>query len=148
MWGIVITGFAFIVGNISTTVVEGINKIGSAFYGPVLAAFLVGVLSKRATTIGVFAGVLAGVGFNLFLWIAVPGVFWIWWNLFGLIIAVIITFIVSLITAAPKPEQIENYTLEGSGMFKQERQWIKIYALLFGYFVFILVFMMIIQKLF
>ncbi|MGR3320277.1 MAG: sodium:solute symporter family transporter [Candidatus Anammoxibacter sp.] len=148
MWGIIITGFAFIVGNISTTVIEGINKIGSAFYGPVLAAFLIGVLSKRATAIGVFAGVLAGVGFNLFLWIAVPSVFWIWWNLFGLIIAVIITFIVSLITAPPKPEQIRNYTLEGSGMLKQERQWIKIYALLFGYFVFILVFMLIIQKIF
>ncbi|MGR3221424.1 MAG: hypothetical protein ACUZ8H_16630 [Candidatus Anammoxibacter sp.] len=105
-------------------------------------------MSKRATSIGVFAGVLTGVGFNLFLWIAVPGVFWIWWNLFGLVIAVIVTFVISMLTSPPKPEQIKSYTLEGSGMFKQERQWIKIYALLFGYFIFILVFMLIVQKIF
>jgi len=43
-WGIVITGFAFVVGGISDTVIESINKIGSAFYGPILAAFLVGFL--------------------------------------------------------------------------------------------------------
>ena len=34
LWGLAITGFAFLVGNISSTVLEGINKIGSAFYGP------------------------------------------------------------------------------------------------------------------
>ena len=44
-----------IVGDISDTVVEGINKIGSVFYGPVLAAFVIGVVSKRATAQGVMA---------------------------------------------------------------------------------------------
>lgn len=146
LWGIIITGFAFLVGNISETVVEGINKIGSAFYGPILASFLVGVLSKRANATGIFVGVLAGVGFNLFLWLALPEVFWMWWNLFGLLISVVITYIVSLMTAPPKLEQINAYTLTGSGMLKQERRWLPMYALLVGYFVVILSFLILVQR--
>ena len=146
IWGMIITGFAFLVGNISTTVIEGINKIGSAFYGPILASFLVGVLSKRATTLGVFIGVLTGVGFNLFLWIALPDVFWMWWNLFGLVISVITTLIVSLITAPPTNEQIANYTITASSIFKKERKRIKVYAFLIGYTFFIFVFMIVVSR--
>ena len=148
LWGLIITGFAFVVGNISGTVLEGINKIGSAFYGPILASFLVGVLSKRANSIGVFSGVISGVALNLYLWICVPEVFWMWWNLFGLVVSVIITFIVSFVTAPPKMEQIKNYTLAGTGMLKHERQWYWAYYCLFGYFVFILVFMIVVSRIF
>jgi len=147
LWGIIITGLAFLVGSISETVIEGINKIGSAFYGPILASFLVGVLSKRANAAGIFSGVLAGVAFNLFLWLALPGVFWMWWNLFGLVVSVVITFIVSNMTALPSAEQIKDYTLTGSGMFKQERSWLPVYALLVAYFVVILCFMILVQRL-
>ena len=52
VWGVVITAFAFAVGSISDTVLEGINKIGSLFYGPILAAFIMGILSKRAQWFG------------------------------------------------------------------------------------------------
>jgi SSS family solute:Na+ symporter len=145
LWGIIITIFAFLVGNISETVVEGINKIGSVFYGPILASFLVGILSKRANATGVFVGVLAGVGFNLFLWLILPEVYWMWWNFFGLLVSTVITLIISQVTAPPKPEQIRAYTLTGNGMFKQERRWLPIYTLLIGYFVAILSFMIIIQ---
>lgn len=147
LWGIIITGFAFVVGDISETVVEGINKIGSAFYGPILASFLVGVLSKRANAPGIFVGVLAGVGFNLFLWLALPEVFWMWWNLFGLLVSVIVTFAVSQVTAPPKLDQIRSYTITSSEIFAQERRWLPIYAMLVGYFLVILVFMIIVQRL-
>lgn len=145
MWGLIITGFAFLVGNISETVVEGINKIGSAFYGPILASFLTGVLSKRANATGVFVGVLAGVGFNLFLWLALSEIYWMWWNLFGLLVSVAVTLMVSRVTAPPRPEQIRSYTLSGSGMLQQERRWFPMYALLVGYFVVILAFMLVVQ---
>ena len=145
IWGILITGFAFLVGNISATVVEGINKIGSAFYGPILASFLVGVLSKRANATGVFAGVSAGVGFNLLLWIALPGVYWMWWNLLGLLVSVLLTWVVSRLTPPPRPEQTSIYTLSGSGMFEQERQWVSMYLLLVGYFALILAFLFVLD---
>ena len=145
LWGLAITGFAFLVGNISSTVLEGINKIGSAFYGPILASFLIGVLSKRANATGIFVGVIMGVVFNLFLWLNIKELFWMWWNLLGLLISVVTTIIISWITAPPGQEQISKYTLKGSGMLKQDRRWIKSYVLLGIYFIFIISFMILVQ---
>ncbi len=134
IWGAVITGFAFLVGGISDTVVEGINKIGSAFYGPILAAFLVGVLSRRATGSGIITGVMAGVGFNLCLWIFADSVFWMWWNALGLVVTVIVTLLVSLATPAPSAQTIAKFTLVGVGSLEDERKWLKVYAVLVLYF--------------
>ena len=142
VWGVIITGFAFLVGGISDTVIESINMIGSAFYGPILAAFLVGVLSKRATTAGIFIGVLGGVGFNVVVWLFFPGVFWMWWNLFGLLAAVAVTFGVSLFTRARPLEEIERYTLIGSGFFREQKLWHAGYTMLIGYFIVILAIML------
>jgi SSS family solute:Na+ symporter len=146
LWGLTITGFAFLVGNISKTVLEGINKIGSAFYGPILASFLIGVLSKRANATGIFVGVITGVVFNLFLWLYIKELFWMWWNLLGLLVSVVTTLTISWMTTSPKQKQIDNYTLKGSGMLKQERRWIKSYVLLGIYFIFIISFMVFVQK--
>jgi len=146
IWGFTITGFAFLVGNISKTVLEGINKIGSAFYGPILASFLIGVLSRRANTVGVFVGVITGVIFNLFLWLSIKELFWMWWNLLGLLVSVVTTLTISLITTSPKQTQIDNYTLNGSGIFRQEYRWIRSYVSLGIYFIFIISFMVFVQK--
>jgi SSS family solute:Na+ symporter len=134
VWGVVITGFAFTVGGISDTVIESINKIGSTFYGPILAAFLVGVLSSTATAPGIFAGVLCGVGFNLALWLFLPEVFWMWWNFTGLVIAIVVTALVSRARGRVDPEVIRRYTLSGSGFYGQERLWRPAYTLLVVYF--------------
>ncbi len=133
-WGVVITGFAFLVGGIAETVIEAINKIGSAFYGPIVAAFLVGVGSARATAAGVFAGVIAGVVLNLSLWLFLPGVFWMWWNLSGLVTAVCVTLLISRLTPPPPPERLRRYTLRGSGFLRRERPWRRGHLWLVAYF--------------
>jgi SSS family solute:Na+ symporter len=138
IWGGIIIGFAFLVGNISDTVVESINMIGSAFYGPILAAFLVGVLSHRVTSAGIFAGVLSGIGFNLVLWIWFPGIFWMWWNLFGLLVTVLASFVVSLVTPCRPPEEVRPYTLSGSGFFRDQKLWQRGYSMLLVYFLVLL----------
>ncbi|MEA2093152.1 MAG: sodium/solute symporter [Pseudomonadota bacterium] len=138
IWGVIIIGFAFLVGNISETVVESINMIGSAFYGPILAAFLVGVLSQRATSAGIFSGVLAGIGLNLVLWVGFPEIFWMWWNLFGLLAAVVVTFLVSLVTPGRPPEEVRPYTLAGSGFLGEQQLWRRGYTMLVGYFLVLL----------
>ena len=142
IWGTIITGFAFVVGNISDTVIESINKIGSAFYGPILASFLIGVLSQSATATGILVGVLSGVGFNLILWIGYPEVFWMWWNLFGVAIAFTVTFLVSLVTSARPKNEILPYTLSGSHFYKYERLWHRGYTALLVYFFLLLAFML------
>ncbi len=144
-WGAVITGFAFVVGSISETVIESINKIGSAFFGPILAAFIVGVLSRKATARSITAGILAGVGFNLFLWLAVPGVYWMWWNLFGFAAAAVISYAVSVLAPSPLPANAERYILRsGRRVLQDERRWLPVYGGLLLYFVLMLLFLFLI----
>jgi SSS family solute:Na+ symporter len=138
-WGLAITGLAFFVGDISDTVIESINKVGSAFYGPILAAFLSGVLSRTATAGGITWGVLGGVGFNLLLWVLLPEVFWMWWNFFGLVVAAAITLVVSRFTAPCPEESVRNYTLAGSGFLRQHKLWRPVYGALVLWFLVLLI---------
>ena len=41
-WGVVIVGFGLTAGGLASSVVEGINRVGALFYGPLLAAFIAG----------------------------------------------------------------------------------------------------------
>ncbi len=133
-WGIFITGFAFLVGDISETVIESINKIGSAFYGPILAAFIVGVLSRKASAGSITAGILAGVGFNLVLWLAAPDVYWMWWNMTGFLMAAGISYVVSLFGPFARPKNFSRYVLRGSDLLEAERDWWPVYGVLILYF--------------
>lgn len=135
IWGILITGFAFVVGDISDTVIEGINKIGSAFYGPILAAFLAGILSRKITTRGIFIGILAGVGFNILLWLEFAQIYWMWWNLLGCVITVLIAWLLSL---PNKHMSSEKYNLDFKSTLAREKNWIKAYGFLAFYFLVIL----------
>ena len=141
VWGCLIAGFALVVGGVSDTVIESINKIGSTFYGPILAAFLIGLLSRRASTGAMLVGILSGVAFNLTLWIFFPGTFWMWWNLSGVLVAGSVTMILSLILPPPNPEQIAGYTLVGSGFFQGQKIWNRAHTILVLYFCCILLFM-------
>jgi SSS family solute:Na+ symporter len=82
-WGILCTLFAYQVGNISTTVLEGVNKIGSVFYGPLLAVFALGIVTRSAGSAGVIIGLFAGIACNVLLWAFSPDVSWLWWNVTG-----------------------------------------------------------------
>jgi SSS family transporter len=68
-------------------VLELVNQVGSAFYGPVLAVFVLGALTRGVTGRGALLGLAAGLGTNLLLaWFA-PGVSWLWWNPAGFLAA-------------------------------------------------------------
>ena len=82
-WGVVCLAFSFFVGNISETVIESVNKIGSLINGPLLAVFLMGMLSRRINGTGALIGLIAGFCGNLWLWTCAPDVSWLWWNAIG-----------------------------------------------------------------
>ena len=129
-WGIVCTGFAFLVGSISDTVIEAINKVGSLFYGPVLSAFLLGIMFGRVNAGGVKLGVLSGVAVNLTLWIWFPGVSWLWWNVTGCLTAIAVGNIWSIFF--PNAREAETYERDKT---KPGIKWTGRYVFLALYFV-------------
>ena len=48
-----------------SAVIEIINAIGSVFYGPVLATFIMAIFSKKANKYGMNAGIIISVLINL-----------------------------------------------------------------------------------
>jgi Na+/proline symporter len=95
IWGIIIVVFSIYGGDIAPTVIEAVNKVGSVFYGPILAVFLLAILFKRVHSLGADIGLLTGVGVNLYLWLAVPQVFWLWWNFIGCAVTLTIGVVIS-----------------------------------------------------
>jgi len=89
-WGCAAIVFAIAVEGQSETVIELINRIGSAFYGPVAGTFIAGVCLRRAKSFGVLVGITAGVGANIGLWLFCDTVSWMWWNLIGCGIVIVV----------------------------------------------------------
>lgn len=96
-WGLVCLFFAFFAGNIEGTVIEVINKISSIFYGPILAIFILAILTKKTNALGANIGLIVGVLFNMYLWLFVPDIFWFWWNAIGCGVTFVVAYTVSLI---------------------------------------------------
>lgn len=114
-WGVVCTGFAFVVGDISDSVIESINKISSLASGPILALFLLGILTTRANGRGACFGLLAGFGFDCYLWAYQPGVSWLWWNVLGFAVAFSVGYVVSLLFP-PQEKDLGTLTYAGSSL--------------------------------
>ncbi len=106
-WGLICLFFAFFAGNIEGTVIEVINKISSVFYGPILAAFILALLTKRTHALGANIGILAGVLFNMYLWLYVPEVFWFWWNAIGCVITLSVAYLFSIMVPLKTKEGIK-----------------------------------------
>lgn len=139
-WGIVCIVLAFFSGNIASTVIEAINKIGSVFYGPILATFVIAVKFQRIKAKGMNWGILAGVGTNIYLWLVVgENLFWFWWNVTGAIVTFAVAYLVSLSQPASQSEESgENDRID---FFSREN------LLLVLYFVAIVTISMIIKSL-
>lgn len=83
-WGTVCVAFSFFVGGISKSIIESVNMITSLANGPILALFLMGILTRRVNGRGAVTGLLSGFGANAVMWIFFsPEVSWLWWNVIG-----------------------------------------------------------------
>jgi SSS family solute:Na+ symporter len=94
-WGAVCIFFAFYVEDISQTVIESVNKIGSLINGPLLAVFIMGIFSRRIDSQGAVSGFVSGFFVNLLLWKFIPQVSWLWWNVIGFFMAYLTGYLVS-----------------------------------------------------
>jgi len=95
-WGVFCLASGLVIARSSRTVLELVNMIGSAFYGPVLAVFLCGLFFRRIQEGGMLCGLLLGVFLNLALWQTAPQVSWLWWNPAGFLTAILLAWVISL----------------------------------------------------
>ncbi len=142
LWGVFCIGFAFFVGDISATVLESINKIGSAFYGPVFAVFLMGIVFSKAKPLTAIAGLVTGVAFNLFLWLFVPSVSWLWWNAIGFFLAASVIFLGSFFLQSTYKSP---FIIERSA---EKRCWKMSYGILIVYVIGLILFLVFFPKFF
>jgi SSS family solute:Na+ symporter len=101
-WGLFAVVFSFQVERIAPTVLEAINKIGSVANGPLLALFLVAVVLPAAGQRNAIAGFVAGLAVNALLWLGAPGVSWLWWNVSGCLVALLITGLLTVLAGLPR----------------------------------------------
>lgn len=144
-WGIVCIGAAFLFGGSNSPVIEIINAIGSVFYGPVLATFVLAIFSKKVNANGMKAGIIGAVLVNLLFSKTMQkifgfdigfDIFWMWLNFTGFILAVALAYLVSYFTKKKNDEgEVElEYHVKTSDFFTKEP------LILVGFFVVILVF--------
>ncbi len=97
-WGVVLIGIAVVARGWGSVFTAGLS-IASLVYGPMLGAFLLGVLTKRANQPGVMAGIAASLGSMLLVKACTP-LAWTWYVLVGTVICVTVGYTVSLAVPA------------------------------------------------
>ena len=69
------------------SLIEAVNKLGSLFYGTILAIFLLAFYTKRVSGTAAFFGALIGEG--AVVWCAIAtDMAWLWWNVIGCVVGV------------------------------------------------------------
>lgn len=107
-WGLFAAVLSFQVEHIAPTVLEAINKVGSMVNGPLLALFGVALVLPGVGQWRAIAGFATGVAINAVLWLGMPGVSWLWWNVAGCLGGVATTLLLSLLGGLPlQPRQLD-----------------------------------------
>lgn len=142
-WGVVCIACSFLFGGSKSAVIEIINAIGSVFYGPVLVTFILAIFSKKVHHIGMNAGIIVAVLINLMFSKTIQGlfnidlgfdIFWIWLNVTGVVIALVVAYVVSSLTSNTP---VKTDTGISFSINKKDWQRREVYILL-GFFVIIL----------
>ena len=134
-WGVVCLAFSFYVGNVAQTIIESVNKIGSLINGPLLAVFVMGMLSRRVNGQGAMLGLIAGFFLNLWLWKYAPDISWLWWNVMGFIAACVVGYPASTAFAPSDPLKLSGTLIRRDDQAVPKRQdgWGRYYLVLAAY---------------
>ena len=135
LWGTFSTLFALTLIRSPETVIELVNRIGSAFYGPILSVFFMGMFSRRVSSPAAIVGLLSGVAFNLYLWKFVPGVSWMWWNMFGFLVSYAVGYALSF--AVPENRDVGDFVMGWEEVVREAVRRKGYVLALLGAFVFI-----------
>jgi Na+/proline symporter len=93
-WGLFSCVVAMFAAN-QGSLIEVVNRYGSFFYGSILGVFILALLTKRATATGAFVGLVAGMAVVLSVAFGLPWVAFLWHNLIGAVVVVVVGLAVS-----------------------------------------------------
>ncbi|MFT5801799.1 MAG: SSS family transporter, partial [Nonlabens sp.] len=129
-WGAVCIGTAFLFGGSDSPVIEIINAIGSVFYGPVLATFVIAIFSKTVNATGMKAGIIISVLVNLVFSKTMQNmfgldfgfsIFWMWLNFTGFFLAVAVAYLVTALTKTKAKVMTEiNHVFKWNDLLTKE----------------------------
>ena len=109
-WGIVLIVIAVLARGWGSVFTTGLT-IASLVYGPMLGAFLLGVLTTRANQIGVMSGMLTSLLVMVVIWFTTK-IAWTWYVLLGTFVCVTTGYLLSLGRESPRrsPTNVDDIT--------------------------------------
>ncbi len=97
-WGVFAIGFAEFAGRLGS-LIEAVNKLGSLFYGTILAIFLLAFYTKRVTGAAAFWGAVVGE-IAVILCAQFTDMAWLWWNVVGCGVGVLAALVIQALLPA------------------------------------------------
>jgi solute:Na+ symporter, SSS family len=94
-WGLFACIVAMYAAN-QGSLIEVVNRYGSLFYGSLLGVFILAILTKRVTAAGAFWGTIAGMVAVLTVAFAMPWIEFLWHNVIGAVVVVLVGATLSL----------------------------------------------------
>ena len=108
--GLFAVAFSFQVERIAPTVLEAINKIGSMANGPLLALFGIALFLPGAGQAVALTGFGLGLLVNVWLWLEMPGLSWLWWNVTGLLAGILPAIMVVALRSGRSPARRPDFS--------------------------------------
>ena len=99
-WGLFACVVAMCAAN-QGSLIEVVNRYGSFFYGSLLGVFILAILTKRATRVGAFWGMIAGMAVVLYVFTWMPWIAFLWHNLIGAVVVVVVGMAISYLQPRP-----------------------------------------------
>jgi Na+/proline symporter len=93
-WGLFACAVAVYAATLGS-LIEVVNRFGSFFYGSILGVFLL-AMTRRATALGAFVGLIAGMALVATVSFRAPSVSFLWHNVIGALTVVIVGLALSL----------------------------------------------------
>jgi solute:Na+ symporter, SSS family len=94
-WGVFACVVAFWAASLGP-LIDVVNRFGSFFYGSILGVFVLAIGTKRATSLGAFVGLFAGMAAVSYA-ASYTNLAFLWHNVIGAVAVVIVGMIVSLL---------------------------------------------------
>jgi solute:Na+ symporter, SSS family len=95
VWGLFACVVALFAANLGP-LIDVVNRFGSFFYGSILGVFVLALGVPRATGRGAFVGLIAGIGAVAYVATQMPRIAFLWHNVVGVVVVVIVGTLVSL----------------------------------------------------